>query len=254
MNTSFIQVFRDGYVECVHNGYIAVVDRAGNLQAGFGDIQYKTYWRSAAKPFQVYPLVKDGGIKAFSLKNQHIAVMCASHTAEPEHIAVVESILKNTGCSRGMLKCGVHPPLYESEAYRLAYMGVPFSAVHNNCSGKHAGFLAQAVLHKYDTETYLAPQHPIQKRIHAVISSFSGVSADDIPIAIDGCSAPTYHLPLYTMAGMFSLLARGADAHLAAIRNAMTAHPFLVGGTDRFDTLFMQVAKGRFVSKIGAEG
>src|SRR5690606_24923465 len=145
-----------------HRVHAAVCDPAGNVIAHAGQTGMYTYWRSSAKPIQALALVAVGGAEAFGLTPADIAIMCASHEGEPFHVEQVEHILQLTGFDESDLKCGVHPPQHAPSARALAERGEAPRAVHNNCSGKHAGMLAHAKLIGADPATYLEPSHPVQ--------------------------------------------------------------------------------------------
>ena len=251
---TLVKIIRNGKVESIHSGIVVVVNGSGVPQAGIGDITYSTYLRSAAKPFQAYPLVANNGIDEFSFTEKELAVMCASHSAEPEHISLVDSILDKSGNTRDLLQCGPHEP-GNSEAVKLLHKENKFpEQIHNNCSGKHAGMLALAKLNKADTSTYLSSENPVQKEIMNSVKTIANLNGNDIFTGIDGCSAPTFYIPLVNLAYMFAKLAQGENKYMEIIRNAMVQNPHLVGGTKRFDTLLMENTGGRFVSKTGAEG
>ncbi len=249
-----IKVFRTGMIESIHEGFIAVVDGEGNPKAGFGNVYYETFLRSSAKPFQVYPLLFKKGVEKFGFTAEEIAVMCSSHTGQAKHVELVRSILRKIGLDESYLQCGIHTPMYTPEAEKILKEGREYEPVHNNCSGKHAGMLAQTVLYSTDSATYLSLENPVQQYILNSISLFSDEPAEQLPAGIDGCSAPIYLMPLHKMALMFARLAQGADHHLRKIRDSIVSDPFLIAGDGRFDTAFMNAVKGRFVSKTGAEG
>jgi len=249
-----IRVWRGENIESLHEGFIAVVDREGEIRAGYGNTVYSTFLRSSAKPFQLYPLLVKGGVDRFSFTAEEITVMCASHTGQPEHVDRVRSILGKIGLDESYLQCGSHAPLYAPEAERILRKGGNFEQVHNNCSGKHSGMLAQAVVYEADFKTYLSISNPVQQHILRAISLFSDVPADELPAGVDGCSAPIYLVPLNKMALMYARLAQGADHHLRTIRDSIINNPFFIGGDSRFDTAFMKATGGRFISKTGAEG
>ncbi len=254
MDNILAKVYRGGQLESLHTGYIALTDENGNVRGGVGDTSIPTYLRSSAKPFQAYPFVKNGGMEKFGLTQEELAIMCSSHNAEEEHVEAVESVLIKADLNKDMLKCGPQPPMLSSEAEKLARNGIEYSQIHNNCSGKHAGMLALAKLTGADPESYLEPENPVQKVIIDTISKFSETPPEDIPISLDGCSAPIFYLPLYRFSSLFGLLARGEDNHLKKIRDAMITNPFHIAGTERFDTDLMKATNGRFIAKTGAEG
>ncbi|MCP4725013.1 MAG: asparaginase [bacterium] len=254
MENVLVKVMRGGQLESLHSGYISLTDENGNKRGGVGNTDLPTYLRSSAKPFQAYPFVKKGGIEKFDLTQEELAIMCSSHNAEEKHVEIVDSLLKKIGLGRSLLKCGPQPPMFPQEADKLARKNIEYEAVHNNCSGKHAGMLALALLIEADPENYLTPESPVQKEILDTIAEFSNTPSEEIPISLDGCSAPIFYLPLYKFSIFFGLLAQGADANLRKIRDAMITYPFHIAGTGRFDTDFMQATGGRFVSKTGAEG
>jgi len=195
-----VAVSRGENVESLHEGFVAVVDQDGSPKAGFGNIQYATFLRSSAKPFQLYPLLLKGGVERFNFTPQEITVMCSSHTGQPDHVECVRSILKKIGFDETHLQCGVHPPMYQVEAERTLKEKGSYGVLQNNCSGKHSGMLAQTVLFEYDSKTYLALSNPVQQNILKTISLFSDVPSAELPAGIDGCSAPIYLMPLDKMA------------------------------------------------------
>ncbi len=255
-----VAIRRGGVVESVHHGAIAVVGESGRLLAATGDPTTVTFPRSAAKPVQVLPLLESGGAERFGLTGEEIAVMIGSHGGEPEHLEAVRSILRKIGLDEKDLQCGVHAPMHAPAARALRAAGRTPTVLHNNCSGKHAGMLALAVVLNAGAASYLDPDHPAQVRIRAAMGAFSGLREGALPAAVDGCSAPTYALPLDRAALMYARLlspdgvpeawrraARGAVA-------AMRAHPFMVAGTDRLCTTLLEEAGASLVAKVGAEG
>ena len=254
-----VELTRGGIVEAIHRGDVAVVDPAGSLLAFVGDPRRKvTYWRSSAKPFQAMPLVYTGAAERFGLDAADLALCSASHQGEPIHTERALRILERIDCDLEALRCGVHAPYDVATADALRARGEAPSALHNNCSGKHAGMLVLARHLGAPLDTYLEPDHPVQRTILANVRLMTGV--EDIPTSVDGCGVPCFALPVDRMALAFARLMRpdGLDEPFAqaagAIRDAMRAHPALVGGTGRFDTDLMREAKGRVLSKGGASG
>lgn len=247
---------RGGIVECVHYGSIAVVDRAGRVVAGAGDPRALNFTRSALKPFQALPFVEDGGMARFGFGSHELALMCASHNAEPLHLGIARRILRRIGARESDLQCGSHPPMIFSASGRTPPPRRRWSALCHNCSGKHCGFLAWCRLHRRPLREYLDPGSPLQRRIRAALRRL----APGTPLArgTDGCSAPNYALPLARLAQLYCRLACGDTPELAALRFAMTRHPDIVSGTARMDLALMQAGAaqrpGDWVAKAGAAG
>jgi len=255
-----LEVLRGGVVESLHYAAVAVVESNGKLIATWGSPGIKTFIRSSAKPFQVLPLLEEGGLEHFGFTQREIAIMCASHSGTDEHVKTVASIQEKIGLSEGHLLCGTHPPIHLETADRLKKEGFEPTANRHNCSGKHSGMLAFAKLMDTPIEDYVNVEHPIQERIVKTLSEICGLDLDEISIGVDGCSVPTFALPLRSAAMAFARLAdpgelpdKRAEA-CRAVWEAMTAYPELVAGPGRFDTALMQAAKGALLAKGGAEG
>jgi len=257
MNTApehvpLVRTTRGGFAECVHLGSVAVVDADGRLIAGAGDAHGLNFTRSALKPLQALGFVQDGGMERFGFDSQMLALMCASHGGEAMHVAVVQRMLERIGAKESDLRCGCHPPSYFTHTSTCAPPGARFSQLHHNCSGKHAGFLAFCRLHRQPLASYLELDSLLQSRVRANVERFAGER--DLPMGIDGCSAPNYAMPLSALAHTFCRLALGETPELAALRYAMTRHPDLVSGTARGDLMLMRHGGGDWVSKVGADG
>ncbi|MGH9826751.1 MAG: asparaginase, partial [Blastocatellia bacterium] len=258
-----------------HQGSIVAVEPDGRIVARLGDESMTVSTRSCIKPIQAIPLVTSGAADRFNISSRELAVVCASHEGEPIHTDTVARILARIGLSESALLCGAHRPYSEETAVRIEREGRHFTQLHNNCSGKHSGMLATAVHTSTALEDYVSPDHPVQRNIQSLLCRIAGLTRS-IPVATDGCSAPTFGVPLASLALAFSRLINpwtagetktqdpagtpesvlGGDESLAAkwIVAAMTAHPEMVGGTrGRLDTDLMRAAKGKLISKIGAE-
>jgi L-asparaginase II len=244
----------------VHHGAIAVVGAGGDLLAAAGDPETPVYLRSAAKPAQVLPLLRDGAAERFGLDDESVAVMIGSHGGETVHREAVRGILRRIGLGEDALQCGAHAPFHRPTALDLQRRGIEPTALHNNCSGKHAGMLAQAVHRGDDPRTYLDPDHPVQRDIRAVVETLCGLPAGAARPATDGCSAPTFAVPLRAAALLYARLAApdGAPAALSAplrrAAGAMRRHPVMIAGTDRLCTALIGESGGAVLAKIGAEG
>lgn len=257
-----VKVTRGGLTESRHRGHIIAVEPDGTLAATLGAPETVTYLRSSAKPHQAIPLIASGAADRFGFTEKEIALACASHSGEPIHTEVAGSILKRIGLEPEALKCGTHEPFSPEEARRLRDKGEKPSVLQNNCSGKHAGMLALALHLGAATETYDEASNPVQLVIGKTVSQFSGVPVEDLAVGIDGCGVPVFGITVKAMALMYArLVAPPAEFEdetrdaCARIVSAMTTHPELIGGTaDRLDTEIIRAAKGRLVSKVGAEG
>jgi L-asparaginase II len=247
-----IRTTRGRFPECVHLGSVAVVDAQGALIAGVGDAHGMNFTRSALKPLQALGFVQDGGVQRFGFDSQMLALMCASHGGEAMHVKVVQRMLERIGARESDLRCGCHPPSYFTHTETSIPPGAHFSQLHHNCSGKHAGFLAFCRMHGQPLRRYLDLDSPLQQRVRANVERFAGQR--DLPIGIDGCSAPNFAMPLSSLAHTFGRLAAGESPELAALAYAMKRHPDLVSGTSRSDLMLMQAGAGDWVSKVGADG
>ena len=257
-----VEVRRGGITESRHRGHIVGVLPGGEIIAILGMPETVTYLRSSAKPHQAIPLITSGAADRFGFDEREIALACASHSGEPIHVEVVKSVLKKIGLRPDVLKCGTHEPFSIEATAELKAKGEEPSALHNNCSGKHAAMLALALHLGAPIETYDQPDHPVQLAVGQVVSQFSDIEIQDIAIGVDGCGVPVFGITVKAMALMYARLVsppaefdeqtRKACSRIVA---AMMAYPELIGGTkDRLDTEIMEAAKGRLVSKVGAEG
>lgn len=248
---------RGAVIESRHRVHAAVVDARDDLVGFAGDPRRVTHWRSCAKPFQVMPLLRSGGFDDLHWGDDELALACASHGGEPEHVAIAERMLSGIGLEEGDLACGPHEPLSTRGAKLLRETGERPTRLHNNCSGKHAAMLASAHTAGWPLFGYERAAHDVQKCCLRSVSEWSGIPAEDIGLAIDGCGVVEFVLPLEQMARAYARLAREAKEGAGIpkrVVNAMQTRPFLVGGTDRFDSILIEETDGRIVSKIGAEG
>jgi len=256
------RVFRGPHVESSHRGSLAVADANGRVVVACGDPELAVYARSAAKPFQALPLLAAGGERRFRLDDAAIALMCASHGGEPAHVRLARDLLRRGGFRPEDLQCGAHAPMHEASARELVRRGEAPTALHNNCSGKHAGMLLACRALELAPADYTNAAHPLQRRIRSLLARYAGIPESRIGVAVDGCNLPVFRLPLAALATAYASLvaarARGEDASLAAARSrivrAMLRRPDMVAGTGRFTTDFISAGKGRWIGKEGAEG
>jgi L-asparaginase II len=255
------RVVRGETVESIHRGHFIVIDGDKNVVASAGDPETVTFYRSACKALQALPFVMSGGADRFGFNDDELALACASHSGEPMHVDVAARMLRKAGFTETDLRCGTHLPFSEKAAEELLRIGEKPSQLHNNCSGKHAAMLAFARHIDSDPSTYDSIDHPIQQEILKTVAMFAEVPVDSIAIGTDGCAVPNFAIPIDAMAHSFANLINppdsfGSDVHAACkqLVAAMTALPELIGGNDRLDTILMQAAPGRLISKVGADG
>lgn len=251
-----VVVTRGGRMESSHSVDVAVVDARGRQVAGVGDPGRTGFLRSAAKPFQALPLVEDGVVEAMGLTSQELAVACASHNGESRHLELARSILAKAGLDEGDLECGPHAPMRDEEAHRLWASEESPEAIHNNCSGKHAGMLALAVHHGWKTSGYVLDSHPVQRRMAREVARWTGAELSELPTGVDGCGVVTYLTSVEQLAVAFARFGEAAaqGEPAATVVSAMTGHPFVVAGSGRLDTALMEQAGDRLFVKTGAEG
>lgn len=253
-----VEVIRGGRLESLHYGAVAVVNAKGDLLYHAGDPDFLTFTRSTIKPFQALPFLRAGGHEKFGFDSRELALMCASHSGEAMHTQTVEGMLRKANCEEHHLRCGCHVPMHFTVQDKAPPAGETFSQLHNNCSGKHAAFLAYCVQNGHPLDNYVEPAHPLQQAVRDSVADVAGMSASDMAMGIDGCSAPNYGLPLSRLAHTYARLAQGDrdpdyGSLMGELFRAMTLHPELVSGTGRSDLAFMQTVPGDWVAKIGAE-
>jgi L-asparaginase II len=255
-----LEVTRGETVESVHLGSVAVVDADGRLLFGWGNPGAVAFLRSSAKPFQAISVIESGAADAYALSPRQLAVICASHTGSDEHVEVVSSILSRVGLPESALLCGTHPPDDFEARERLLAQGLEPTPVRHMCSGKHSGMLALSRHLAAPVSDYLELGHACQQLNLHTLAEMCDLSPSDIEVGIDGCSVPTFALPLRAAALGFARLAdprRLAAARVQActtVFQAMVSHPVMVHGRGQFDTRLMEVTRGRVLCKRGAEG
>lgn len=259
-NPQLVEVTRGGLVESWHRGAFAVARDSGELILSGGDADRPVFARSAIKLLQALPLVESGAADAYDFNKEDLALACASHGGEPRHVDVAAAMLRKAGLRPSQLECGAHAPLNESSARAMLAASATPGAIHNNCSGKHAGMLATALHLGEPTTGYVRAEHPVQRRVEAAIVDVCDHAIVAGACGIDGCSVPTFTLPVAALATGHARIVTGkglAPARKAAasrLLNAATAEPFLVAGTGRFCTSAMQALAGKAYLKVGAEG
>ncbi|APH71487.1 asparaginase [Aquibium oceanicum] len=258
-NPVLVEVLRGAIVESAHRGSVAVVDADGGTVLALGDVEHPIFPRSAVKAIQALPLLESGAADAYGFRDREIALACASHSGEPEHAKLAAEMLGRAGLDRDALECGTHWPLGEPATIDLARSGAEPSQLHNNCSGKHAGFVCTCMHAGVDRRGYVDYGHRMQAMLRSTMEEVTGAIHGEANMATDGCSIPTYAVPLRSLALGFARMATGVGMGVERIKSAKRifaacmAEPFYVSGTGRMDMLLMQAGQGRIFAKTGAE-
>jgi len=267
-NPVLVHAVRGGITESFHRGALAIVDADGGVVTALGDIDRPIFGRSAVKVLQALPLVASGAAEAFGLTDEELALACASHGGEPEHAATAASMLAKAGLDASVLECGAHWPYNEAATRALAREGAEPTALHNNCSGKHAGFVCfgcfRARAEGRDPRDflrgYVTPDHAVMREVTAAVQAATGWDLATTARGTDGCSIPAHAIPLRHLAHAFARVATGqglSPEHARAarrLRQAVAHAPHRVAGTGRFDSRVMAQLGERVFCKVGAEG
>ena len=245
------KIHRGDFIESIHVAYAVVVDGKGEIVYSSGDPHYLTCVRSTLKPFQASAAVKEGATQAVKFTPVEIALMCASHNGEDIHVNTAKSMLDKIGYDTSYYECGTHFPYDQESKKKLIQNEENSSALHNNCSGKHAGMLCLAKYLQVDPKGYTDPDHQVQQLIMKQVKRFSEL--DEFPLVIDGCSAPVPFLPLFNIALMYQKFASGNYDELNILFDAVTSNPYLIAGKNWFGTEFNEAMDGKAVTKVGGE-
>ncbi len=260
MNPILVEVTRGDTVESIHRGAACVVDLNGNVVEAWGDVEAITCPRSAVKPMQALPLMETGAADAFNLSYEELALACASHSGEHAHVERVSAWQTRVGLTVDDLECGAHPPSHVPSAETLIREGLRPCPLHNNCSGKHTGFLCLATHMGADTKAYVSPTHPVQRAALNAVADMANIDLSAMPLVRDGCNAPNVFMPLRNLAlawarfGAPDKLSPERRTANAKLLGAMKAHPHLFSGTDRACKILTENLNGAGVAKVGAEG
>ena len=259
-NPVLYSYYRGPVAESVHRGCVCIVDQDGSVPFALGDPYQLTYPRSALKFFQQIPLVESGAAEALGLTKKELALTCGSHNGEEAHVKGVRSILAKAGLDETALQCG--PQLPSRHRDRLAFYKADYepAAVYNNCSGKHAGFLALCRYWNCSTDDYLDYEHPVQQAVRQAVAAMHDTRPADLILARDGCSAPIFGLSLYQQALGYNAL--GARSQRSDVRgrachqliSAVQAYPFMIAGSRRYCTQLLEATSEPVIGKTGAEG
>ena len=241
-----LKITRGNNIETLHNGWICVVDKSKRIIYKKGNINDYIFLRSIAKPIQAIPLIESD----VKVSQRELGIICGSHSGSERHIHILKGLLKKYNLSLSDLQCGIHEPSDEKEKNKLLKTNLSPNALHNNCSGKHIGMLLVCKKNNWGLKGYINPNHPLQKSIFNNIKELS--ETKKIFPAIDGCSAPTFALPIINIAKLFSKFTH--DKKHFEIINAIRLNPYMIGGEGKIDSEIIKASNGKLISKVGAEG
>lgn len=257
MAAELIELWRGDILESTHRGHAVITDDKGEIVEAWGDPDAIIFPRSSCKMLQGLPLVESGAADAAGLTDEHLALACASHNGAPIHTARVADWLAARGLGEGDLRCGSHMPMGEPDRDALVRAGEAPCQLHNNCSGKHAGFLTLNQHLRGGGADYHEVAHPVQQAAKAAFEEVTGMTSPGF--GIDGCSAPNFATSVHALARSMSFFAAARDGGSARERaayrltGAMRAHPDLVAGEGRACTNLMRATGGKVAVKTGAE-
>jgi L-asparaginase II len=259
-NPILVEISRGGVLESFHRGVVCVVDKDDKVIYSLGDVKQVCYPRSALKFFQQIPLLISGAVEHFGFTEKEIALFCGSHNGEAQHVETVHSILNKIGLDESYLQCGPQMPTLKDDMYHLIKNDLQPQKIHNNCSGKHAGFLAYCVYKNLSLDDYIDPKHPLHMEILDIISEFHRYPKEQIRQGIDGCSAPIFSFPVYNQAVAYKNLVNpvGFDENIVMachkMVDAIIKYPEMIAGKKRYCSDLMRFSEGKLIGKTGADG
>ena len=260
MSEIVLHYTRAGHVENIHRGDMAAVNCKGEVVASIGNAKLLMFWRSAAKPFQALPFVKNGGLERYNITEEELALLVSSHSGEENHVKLVRGILSKLGLDESVLDCGVVRPMSGKAFKKIIAAGEKVLPVHNPCSGKHSQIIALSMMLGIDYKGYIRPDHEAQNVIYNQVAMAARIQEEKLEIGIDGCGVPVFYLPIYNMSLAYARLSTPklgdwGEYEVAAtkIRNAMSKYPQVVSGNGRIDLAVSEVTNGRIIAKIGSD-
>ncbi len=257
-DVELVHIMRAKTLDCIHRGRLAVVDDTGAVILSWGDLQSRAFLRSSAKPFQATMIIESGAQRRYDFSTDELAIMAGSHAAEDHHMEVLARIMAKIALPSEALLCGADLPL--DEQYRKTYLaqGGQANVLRHNCSGKHLGMLASCLVQGWQLSHYNRPEHPLQRAILQIMSDASDLLTSQIEVATDGCTVPTFALPLHNAALAFARLGVAVRdkpySPLGIVGHAMRAFPEVFSGTRQLDNVLIRASGRQLVSKGGAEG
>lgn len=258
--SAVVEITRGNAVESTHDVDIVIADYTGKIVETYGDADLHIYPRSSNKSLQALPLIESGAADAYGFEDRHLALACSSHNGQEMHVMGASEMLHKAGLDGSCLECGAQLPKYPEDQFQVMRSEGGVKPIHNNCSGKHSGFLAFAKHTGIETKGYIGFEHPVQQEIAGVLENVTGAKHGADNYGIDGCSIPTYKIPLQKLAIAYAKFGVGEDhsqlrsSAMLRLRDACLAHPEMVAGDNRVCTQLMQTLGNRAFVKVGAEG
>lgn len=260
-NPILVEKYRNSTLESFHRGSICILNSEGDIKFTAGNPNQMVFPRSALKFIQQVPLIEDGVHDHFNLSEEEIAITCGSHNGEQYHCNLVRSILHKIGLQEENLHCGAQPPTLKNDRHQLIKNDQKPLPIHNNCSGKHAGFLAQSLFHGFSTNDYIAKDHALQQKIKELVAELHELPASEMDTGLDGCSAPIFSMPLFNMTLGFknflfpeNISDPSRKEACKVLHRIARDNPYLIAGTNRYCTDIMKASGGRVIAKTGADG
>ena len=260
MSEIVLNYTRAGHVENIHRGDMAAVNCKGEVVASIGNAKLPMFWRSAAKPFQALPFVKNGGLERYNITEEELALLVSSHSGEENHVSLVRGILSKLGLDETVLDCGIVRPMSGKAFKKIIAAGEKVLPVHNPCSGKHSQIIALSMMLGINHEGYIRPDHEAQKVIFKHVAMAARIPEEKLEIGIDGCGVPVFYLPIYNMSLAYARLSTPSkgdwgdyEGAATRIRDAMSKYPQVISGTGRIDSAVNEVTGGRIIAKIGSD-
>ena len=253
-------VTRGKIIESIHKSKCIVKDYDYKTIFSTNDSNDLIYPRSAIKIFQAVPFINSKAYKKFNLSDKQIAISCASHYGEKEHLNVLNNWIKKININKKLLKCGIHNPLNLKSSNKLLMSGIKPNQLHNNCAGKHLGMISGCIMHNMSVKNYIDLNHPYQKIIRKYLEFFTETKITNKQSGVDGCSAPQYAFPLKNLSiSMINLIkhfkeSRSYSDEVRLLLNSIAKYPHLTGSKLKYDSQLMKITKGKMFSKWGAEG
>jgi L-asparaginase II len=259
-NPILVEVNRGEVLESFHRGVVCIVDKDNTVIYSVGDVQQLCFPRSALKFFQQIPILTSGAIEHFGFTTKEIAIFCGSHNGEEQHVQTVRNILSKIGLEESALQCGPQMPTLREDQVEMIKNDIKPQRIQNNCSGKHAGFLAYCVFRGWPVETYLELNHPLHLEILDVIAKFHEYPKEQIKAGVDGCSAPIFAFPVFNQAVAYKNLVypnqfdEATQKACKLMIDAIVEYPMMIAGHKRYCSDLMRLSEGKLIGKTGADG